>query len=217
VELRDLRYFVVVAEELHFGRAAERLHIVTAAVSQRIRDLEHELGVTLFERTSRRVTLSDEGAGLLPLARRALLAVDDVTQQATALRDGSQGRVRIGFAPASIDVIDALVREVARRDTAIELVAESLWSLRALEALEALERGELGLALVREPLPEWMVESTVIGTYRDDHVAVRSDGPFVDRAEVSLSEFEGERVLVNDRDLAPRVHDETCGSSPSTG
>src|SRR5206468_1980222 len=72
VELRQLQYFVVVAEELHFGRAAERLHIVPSAVSQQVRRLEHELGVALFDRTTRTVTLADGGRALLPRARRLL-------------------------------------------------------------------------------------------------------------------------------------------------
>lgn len=72
MELRELESFVTVGEELHFGRAAGRLHIVPAALSRRVRELERELGVTLFARTSRRVALTREGATLLPVARRAL-------------------------------------------------------------------------------------------------------------------------------------------------
>ena len=76
VDLRRLRYFVAVAEERHFGRAAARLHMSTPPLSQRIRELEHELGVALFERTSRRVTLTPAGERLLGDARDVLRSVD---------------------------------------------------------------------------------------------------------------------------------------------
>src|SRR4051794_772861 len=78
VELRQLRYFVTVAEEQGFGRAAERLHVVQPAVSQQIRRLERELGVALFERSTRHVRLSPAGERLLPEARTALAAADRV-------------------------------------------------------------------------------------------------------------------------------------------
>jgi DNA-binding transcriptional LysR family regulator len=78
VELRQVRYFVTVAQELHFGRAAERLHIVQSAVSQQIRRLERELGAELFVRTTRQVTLTADGERLLPYARRVLQAQDDL-------------------------------------------------------------------------------------------------------------------------------------------
>lgn len=203
MELRDLEYFVAVSEELHFARAAARLHIVPAAVSQRIRDLERELGVVLFERTSRRVALSPAGSTLLPLARTALAAFADVAHAAEATRTGRQGRVQVGFSPGSAHLLDALVR---RADAGVEIIAESMWSVQALTALV---RGELGLALVRDPLPSHGVESIVVASYRDGFVAVAAPGPLADRETVSLSEFEGRPFLLNERDVAPGVHDAT--------
>src|SRR5215218_9568917 len=91
VELRHLRYFVAVAEELHFTRAAGRLHIAQQPLSAAIARLERELGVTLLFRTTRRVELTDAGAALLEPARAALQAVDEALAAATAAGRGEAG------------------------------------------------------------------------------------------------------------------------------
>src|SRR5688572_29676011 len=85
VDLRRLRYFVTVAEERHFGRAAARLHVSAPPLSQRIRELEAELGLTLFERSSRSVELTDAGERLLGEARAVLIAVERFEQSAEQL------------------------------------------------------------------------------------------------------------------------------------
>ena len=82
VELRELRYFVAVAEELHFGRAAQRLHMSQSPLSRAIRDLEGELGVALFVRTTRHVELTPAGLALLERARRALAEIDGAIEEA---------------------------------------------------------------------------------------------------------------------------------------
>jgi DNA-binding transcriptional LysR family regulator len=102
MELRHLRYFVAVAEELHFGRAAERLYVAQPAVSEQIRKLEGELGVRLFHRSTRTVALSEAGATLLVEARRVLQQVEVARLALREVRDGSAGRLRVGYTPASL-------------------------------------------------------------------------------------------------------------------
>jgi DNA-binding transcriptional LysR family regulator len=97
VEVRDLRYFVALAEELHFGRAARRVFIAQPPFSQQIRRFEDELGLPLFTRSSRHVELSDAGARLLPLARRTLKAADEFTDAARRSSRGSSGELRIAI------------------------------------------------------------------------------------------------------------------------
>jgi DNA-binding transcriptional LysR family regulator len=143
VELRALRYFVTVADELHFGRAAERLHIAQPAVSRQIAGLERELGVRLFDRSPRRVRLTEAGHRVLDVAREALAAADRVR---VAARERA-GVMRIGTGTGQFSArlergIDAL-REKA---PAFDVV---LVDLPLTGRLNALRQGEVDLALAR--------------------------------------------------------------------
>src|SRR3954451_16350479 len=97
MELRHLRSFEVLAEERHFGRAAARLHLAQPALSQQIKQLERELGVTLFTRTTRRVDLTEAGTRLAEHARAVLGGVDRARDDMARLADGRAGRVSVGF------------------------------------------------------------------------------------------------------------------------
>jgi DNA-binding transcriptional LysR family regulator len=121
MELRQLSYFVAVAEELHFGRAAERLHIVQPAVSQQVRRLERELGVELFDRSPRRVTLTAAGARFLPEARAVLAAAARARATVTTTRSVSPGVLRLGTSAGLGDHLERLLDRLAPGLT-VELV-----------------------------------------------------------------------------------------------
>ncbi|WP_435582415.1 LysR family transcriptional regulator [Amycolatopsis thermoflava] len=144
MELRALRYFVTVADELHFGRAAERLHIAQPAVSRQIAALERELGVRLFDRSPRRVRLTEAGHRALAAAREALAAADRVR---VAARERA-GVMRIGTGAGQFTArlergIDALREQAPGFDVV-------LVDLPLTARLNALRQGEIDLALARE-------------------------------------------------------------------
>jgi DNA-binding transcriptional LysR family regulator len=143
VELRQLQYFVAVAEELHFGRAAQRLNIVQPAVSQQIRRLERSLGVELFDRSTRRVELTEAGRRFLPQARAVLAAAQDA---AVAAVGSKQARtLRIGTSAGLGDRLPRLLAELDRQQPglAVELVR-----LPASARLSQVASGELDAAFV---------------------------------------------------------------------
>jgi DNA-binding transcriptional LysR family regulator len=179
VELRQLRYFVAVAEELHFGRAAERMMIVQSAVSQQVSRLERELGVALFDRTPRRVRLTEAGAAFLPAARevlaaerRALAAVDRfVAARGTVLRIGTSR----GMGERLEKVLEALARQ--EPGTRVELVsampAERLRRVAAGEWDAAFVRGVLEAPEGVRQVPVWQDELVV--ALPAGHPAARAD------------------------------------------
>jgi DNA-binding transcriptional LysR family regulator len=147
VELRQLRYFVEVAEQLHFGRAAERLNIGQPGVSQQIRRLELELGVTLFDRSSRQVQLSAAGQRLLPEARAVLAAADRAAAVASGIASADTGRLlRVGTTAGLGEHLDRVLEALERiaPDVQVELVS---CSTRA--RLERVRAGQLDAAFVR--------------------------------------------------------------------
>jgi DNA-binding transcriptional LysR family regulator len=151
MELRHLAYFVAVAEERSFTRAAERLHVVQSGVSAAIKALEHELDAPLLERTSKRVALTDAGAALLPRARVALDAARAARDAVDEVRGGLRGSLRIGTL-TSIGLVDlpALLGHFHRSHPGVTL--HLTVSTRGSSGLvDALTDGSLDLALVSVP------------------------------------------------------------------
>ncbi len=146
MELRQLRYFVTVAEELHFGRAAERLSVVQPAVSQQLARLERELGVRLLERTSRRVALTGPGLRLLGEARATLAAAEQVRAVAADLAAGRPCTLRIGTSPG---LADRLQRGVATMRRLVPDLGLVLVDGSAAAHCAAIRAGDLDVALVR--------------------------------------------------------------------
>ena len=147
IELRQLRYFVAVAEELHFGRAAERLHMSQSPLSRAIRELERVLGVVLFVRTTRRVELTPAGLLLLERARRALAEIDAAVADARRLTRSGDAVLRLGYGPfngaAAGGIVEALRAE--RPELTPRLVQEV-----TPDSLQRVGAHELAAAVVME-------------------------------------------------------------------
>jgi DNA-binding transcriptional LysR family regulator len=137
MELRHLRYFVGVAEEQHYGRAAERLHVVQPALSRQIQDLEREMGFVLFDRLPRGVRLNAAGKLFLSDARRILQDVDDAKRRAERIAHGKAGTLRIGIATAVSwhGLVQDTFREFRRRQPDVELEVHHLLSVHQVEAI----------------------------------------------------------------------------------
>jgi DNA-binding transcriptional LysR family regulator len=198
MEIRQLKLFVAVAEELHFGRAAIRLHMAQPPLSQQIKVLEKDLGVQLFVRTTRAVTLTSAGEALLLHAKKVLGAVTDAELAAKAGGSGKYGRVRLGFAGAATrHLLPVLAREVKARHPNIELVLQG--NLYANAAQEALAHGEIDLGFVRLPFNvpglsyRAIEEETLLCLVPADH-------SLADKSEVAVSDLREEAFVTFPRD-----------------
>ena len=206
MDSRDLLFFVTVAEELHFARAAARLYIAPATVTQRVRELEAELAVRLFDRTSRRVGLTPAGRRLLEPARGILHNLDGMLDLARSLAVGSTGHVRVGLAPNLGRIGARFTAELVARLPGLETVGESLWSSAGLDAVA---RGDIAAAVVRGPVERVGLNSMSIGSHRDGFVAVAQEDPLATQEQVSVQDFQARPFLITERSLAEAVHDRT--------
>lgn len=152
MELRHLRYFMAVAEELHFGRAADRLFMAQPPLSQQIRQLEREIGVQLFERTNRRVELTAAGKAFMLETRVILERVDQAVQNAQRVSRGEAGWFGVGFvASATYDVLPIILRRFREQYPDIELV---LMELSGVEQGPALSEKKIHVGFSRLPARE---------------------------------------------------------------
>lgn len=158
MELRHLRYFIAVAEELHFGRAAEQLGISQPPLSQQIQALEEELGVRLFERTNRRVALSEVGRLFLPEARQVLAQLEQAVAVARRAQRGELGELKVGFT-SSAPFTSTIPRAIRAFRQACPEVHLDLRELSSRGVAEAVHEGRLQVGVLRPlaPLPEELV------------------------------------------------------------
>jgi DNA-binding transcriptional LysR family regulator len=204
VELVQLRAFVTVAEELHFGRAAERLHVVPSAVSQHVSRLERELGGRLFDRTSRRVELTAAGRTLLREARHVLDAVQQARDETGLVIRASRGALSLASPPSARDGV-ALPALLAFEASSPGVVVDLL-ELPSLEVSRRVASGEVDAGFAWLPEVTETIVSRIVAERRltvvlpDDHELRTKD-------EVGPGDLAGSRFVVGRRADNPRLHD----------
>jgi DNA-binding transcriptional LysR family regulator len=211
MELRHLRYFVAVAEELHFRRAAERLHVAQPAVSEQIRKLEAELGVLLLHRTQRSVVLTEAGTVLLEDARRILRQTDAAQRATRRARDGILSRLRIGYVPDALPAtMPRALRHLRASTPAVQVELEA-GSARPL--LADLRADRLDAVLVSLPAPVVGLRLDEVG-YEVAVVAMASDrlAPGAVGVSLTLEELAGEPLLLMAREVNPAFYDAVVGA-----
>jgi DNA-binding transcriptional LysR family regulator len=206
MELRYLRYFIAVAEDLSFSRAAERLHVDQSALSRRIQDLEAEVCVTLLDRTQHHVELTPAGAAFLQEARQLLSQTQTAVETARRAARGEIGRLDIGYIVALSDgLIPRLLRGFRAR---FPHVAETLRPMRAAQQITALLSKQLDVGFVGQPNSEYEVQ-LVFEVFRRDpmEVTLPKEHALLGRKHVRLSRLAKEKFILLTRAGNPFHYD----------
>lgn len=207
MELRHLRYFVAVAEEQHFGRAALRLNVSQPTLSTQVRDLEQELGFPLLERLPRGVRLMPAGVAFLVEARETLRHADAATRRAGAVSRGEEGILRIGHVDVSVDAerLMRILSEFRMRHAAVQV---ELTLMSSTDQLAALRSGTLDLAIVYGGGPEpdefsseWFARAPLDGALLPSSSALAALEP------LSLAQLSELPLLIFPREINPPLHD----------
>jgi LysR family hydrogen peroxide-inducible transcriptional activator len=193
MNLRDLRYLVALADERHFGRAAERCFVSQPTLSAQIRKLEEYLGVTLVERQPKRVTLTETGAKIVERARRALQEADAIVDLGKTDRDPLAGALRLALIPTVGPYLLPHVVGPLRR--ALPRLKLMLYEYQTGPLLEKLRDGELDLGILALPVPADGLETAAL--YDEPFtVAMPSNHPLAERERIRLEDLRGETLLL---------------------
>ena len=209
IELRHLRYFIAVAEELHFGHAAARLNISQPPLSQQIQILEQQIGARLFARTNRSVSLTEAGRQFLADSRQILSQVDDAAARAARLHHGETGELRIGFTSSApfIKAVSDTLSTFRRRYPDVHIQTRET---NTREQIVPLNEGALDLGLMRNTqLPDTLAWERVL---REPLLAmVPRDHPLASQPRVSLRELAREPFVFFDPHVGTGLYDDILG------
>jgi DNA-binding transcriptional LysR family regulator len=194
VELRHLRYFLVVGEALNFTKAAARLRVAQPALSRQIQDLENEIGVNLLRRSSHGVMLTAEGKLFLQEIRQLLKNTDESVEKVRALARGEYGELHIGYAP--VPTMEILPPALAAFQKAVPRVKVLLHDLSSDELIAGLRNGTLELALMMQPIDEQTagIEFEILRTY-SYCVALTAAHPFARLKSIPLKKLAAEPLV----------------------
>ncbi len=204
MELRHLRYFMAVAEELHFGKAAQRLHIAQPPLSQQIRQLETELGFQLFHRTKRSVQLTEAGQVFLKEVQTIFRQLETAIEKGKQTSRGERGQIAVGFVSSAVyKILPPILRKFR---TSVAGVSLELHELTSDRQIEWLQEGKLDVGFVRPPINE--AEFKLAAIFLEPLiVALPETHCLADRASISLSALANEPFIIFPRPVAPDLYD----------
>lgn len=215
MELRQLRYFVAVAEELHFGRAAKRCNISQPPLSQQIKGLEEELGVRLLERTNRRVELTVVGREFLGRARAILAAASEAREKVRAMARGEEGGLRVGFiGPASLSRLPEAIRNFREANPRITI---ELSALSTSEQMPKLRADELDVSFVRLFGHDSTGLSRMLFLREPYALALPEGHPLAEQDWVSIQQLRGVPMIFYPRTQQPALYTSLMGCFHKAG
>lgn len=206
MELRHLRYFIAVAEELHFGRAAKRLGISQPPLSQQIKLLEEEIGVTLLTRTKRQVVLTTAGEVFFDEAQKSIAQAKQAVQAARRADRGEIGHLSVGFVNSAVygnvPFIFSLMR---RRYPGVSLLLQDLTSE---EQVEALKTGRIDVGIIRPPVADAEALELQVIWREALMIALPETNPLAQKKEIALEELAEQSFIQIPRHVAPGFYDQ---------
>jgi len=213
MELRHLRYFVALADELHFGRAALRLNISQPPLSQQIRQLEEELGVQLFERTNRKVRLTDAGRRLVDEAHQVLGRIDHFSKVASQAGGGEIGHLLVGVTGSFNRALIDTLRLLGRKHPAVHI---ELQYMSTGAQLEALREGRIDIGFLILPVHD---PALILETTRAEPLclATPTGHPLTRFRRVPLSSLADQPIILFPRRVSPGLHDTITGMCSEAG
>lgn len=204
IELRHLRYFMAVAAELHFGRAAEKLHMAQPPLSQQIRQLEQELGFQLFHRTKRSVELTEAGSAFLQDCQKLMRQLDQAVQTGRQVSRGEVGQLVVGFvSSAAYNVLPVILRSFRAEVPNVQL---ELHELTTDQQLEWLMEGRLDVGFVRPPVDNPVLSQRII--FEEPLVVALPEAhPLAQQPQIALQSIAAESFILFPRPQAPGLYD----------
>jgi DNA-binding transcriptional LysR family regulator len=207
MELRHLRYFIAVAEYLNFSKAAQQLHIAQPPLSRQIRQLEEDIGVTLFVRTKRRVELTRAGQVFLDEARKLVVQAGHATEAARYAQKGESGGVRIGIASGLGGVVGRAVAEHCTRFPSINIECKDVFSTVQNEALH---KREIDVGFLRPPVDQLNLDCQLL--FEEDFVVVLPrTHRLAKRKFLKLKDVADEPLIIFDRSFSSGLYDKVLG------
>ncbi|RRJ67306.1 LysR family transcriptional regulator [Paenibacillus oralis] len=214
MELRHLRYFVAVAEELHFGRAASRLQMTQSPLSHQIKELEEELSAQLFHRTKRSVQLTNAGKVFLRGVYTVFEEIEAIVDAAQKVHRGEVGRLNIGFVGSAIyDILPAMLPVYRNKYPEVEV---ELKEMSTPEQIEALIHQEIDVGLLRPPINNPLLSSEIIQTL-DCVLALPGSHPLAKAESIYPADLKNESFVLISKEIFPRLYSDFINICNSAG